>query len=61
MRSLMFLYWLVHLNFQLLQTVAEQPIQLTGSPNISLDGSEIIFSWRGDVWLSSIKGRLLNS
>ena len=42
------------LQFQDLQ--AQQSIKLAGNPNISPDGSQIAFSWRDDIWISSIEG-----
>ncbi|MBP97567.1 hypothetical protein CMK18_16570 [Candidatus Poribacteria bacterium] len=42
------------LQFQALQ--AQQSIKLASNPNISPDGSQIAFSWRGDIWISSIGG-----
>jgi len=35
---------------------AEQPIQMATYPDISPDGSSILFSWRGDIWKASAEG-----
>lgn len=44
------------LQFQDIQ--AQQSIKLASNPNISPDGLQIAFSWRGDIWISSIEGGL---
>ena len=45
-----------YLNFQFLDIQTQQSIKLESNPNISLDGSQIVFSWRGDIWIPSIEG-----
>ena len=46
----------VYLNFQFLDIQTQQSIKLASNPNISPDGSQIVFSWRGDIWIPSIEG-----
>lgn len=37
-------------------TQAEQPIRMGSFPELSPDGSSILFSWHGDIWTASSKG-----
>ena len=46
----------VYLNFQFLDIQTQQSIKLASNPNISPNGSQIVFSWRDDIWISSIEG-----
>ena len=45
-----------YLNFQFLDIQTQQSIKLASNPNISPNGSQIVFSWRDDIWISSIEG-----
>ena len=45
-----------YLNFQFLDIQTQQSIKLASNPNISPNGSQIVFSWRGDIWIPSIEG-----